>query len=768
MYYDLETLEYNKVINIIANYLNTPYGLLELKSIKPSNNTNEIINNLNETEELRKLIISYHEIPFSNIYNIDSYLEKVSINGIIYEDEFLKINNILLNITNIKNYFKDLDLTYLNKYLQNLKVLTPLQNEILKTIDINGRIYDNASKDLKVIRNEIDILKKRLKEKLNDLLKQYQTKLTNSLITIKNDRFCLPFKMEYKNQIKGIIHDESQTKNTVYIEPISTFELNNKINNLMLQEKKEEEIILYNLTRFLNDYQKDLINNLKIIGKLDFIQAKSSFAIKYNCFKPHLNTNKEISLINARHPLIDQNKVIPIDFNLNNHLSVIITGPNTGGKTITLKTLGLLTLLAQSGILIPADEKSNLNIFDNIFSDIGDEQSIEMSLSTFSSHIKKIKNIIDNLNSNSLVLLDELGSGTDPNEGSILAISILDYLLKNNCISVITSHYSSLKEYAYQNKNVINASVEFDINTLLPTYKLLMGVPGKSNALDIALKLGLKEEIIKEAKDKLIKNQSDIGLLITELENKNYRLNEIIKKNNYLNEELKNKIKQKEEEIIKIEKDKEIIYQETIKKAELSLKEKEKKIEELIKKLNDLEKNTNITPKLAQIKYEYRNLDQIKLKENSNLEININDIVYIPSYNMEGLVLDINKNKNNYLVLINNLKINFKKEDLIFVRKQEIKKEEKIKQVNYNIKKSGSYKLDLRGKRYDEAKIELENFIDKSLLNNFESVQIIHGFGTGTIRKLVWDYLKNNKNVKSYRFGGANEGLNGVTIVYFK
>lgn len=769
MNYDLNTLEYNKILNKLENYINTEYTLELLYKELPSNNYNKIIDKLNETEELRLLIIKNNSIPFQKLNNVNYLFEKALKDGILYEDEFNEIRKILSLIIDVKNYFKNLELKYLDKYYQNLIILKELHQKINDTIDQSNIIFDNASPNLKTIRNGINTYQTRLREKLQELLKSNQSKLSNPVITIKNDRFCLPVKVEYKNQIKGIIHDESQSGTTIYIEPISTIEINNKITNLKNDEKKEKEVILKNLTDFLKQFIDKLRNNIKLLSIIDLIHSKALFAIETNSFLPNISKNKEFNLINARHPLLDKNIVVPISIYLKqNQNSIIITGPNTGGKTLTLKTIGLFHLMLQSGLLVPCDQESTLAIFDHIYADIGDEQSIEMSLSTFSSHIKNIIRILNKINSNSLVLLDELGSGTDPNEGTELAISILDHLIDLDAKSIITSHYSKLKEYAYTNNKIVNASSEFNLETLKPTYKILMDVPGKSNALDIALKLGMDEKIIKKAKDNLIINNKDVSNLIIELENKTYELNKKLVKQDELNKKLEESINKKNKELNLFLKEKDQKLKKHLEKSQKELNNKIEELNNLIKEVTKIQKDkTNITPKLADIKNKLNDINKKDKVINPHYDFKINDIVYISSYGIEGKILKI-LNNNQFEILIGNIKMNFNKNDLVFIResKEEVKKINTYKTVK--VTKSGTNKLDLRGFRYEEAIYELEKFIDQSLVNGFNQIQIIHGHGTGVIRNLVTNYLKTCKHIKEYRFGVENEGLNGVTIATLK
>jgi DNA mismatch repair protein MutS2 len=595
--------------------------------------------------------------------------------------------------------------------------------------------------------------------------------LSDTLIVTRNNHLCVGVKVEFKNVFKGIIMDYSQSGQTVYMEPMACAEIQARLNNLKFEENQEEIKILQKLTGQIGMFDNELNESLNNITYLDLISAKALFAVKYNCFKPNINENQNVKLINARHPLIDQSKVVPISIELgSNYKGIIITGPNTGGKTVALKTVGLLTLMTQSGLLIPADPESDINIFDKVFADIGDEQSIEQSLSTFSSHMTRIINIIDNVSLNSLVLFDELGSGTDPKEGSSLAIAIIKFLLERNSRIIITSHYLELKEFAYNNGDLLNASVEFDIKTLKPTYRLLLGTPGKSNALEIAKRLGLDKRVINYALEEIRSSDNNVNILIDKLETQGYELNEKIKYYNNLINEQKNIVNEYQNKMNIISKKEEEILNLAKKKGEEYLLEVQVKADDLIKQIENAKSNIT-TPELADIKHQVNTLTKGNL--NSELEehdINVDDIVLIKAYNQEGLVLSINKNK--YKVQMNNLTLDFKKEELKYVRKNEKKKEDKKKKYNVsitsNVKKEGKMQLDLRGVRYEDVYDMIDKFIDNAILSNISQVSIVHGYGTGAVRKAVQEYIRKSSVIKSSRYGKEGEGLMGVTVCTLK
>ena len=768
-------LEFQKILDIIAKYSAINQTKEEIRNLSVLTEYDKILELLNETEEMRKNIIKYGEVPFGGITDIRAYVNKSSIGGVLTASEVLQIlftidayKNINLYYRNLKNAY--IEVNYLKKYLDNLIDLSFLSKNIRAIMDDNGVILDSASDLLFQIRRQKKTEKERLKSKLQEVLQSKKDQLTDNIIVIRNDRMCVCVKVDFKNSFKGIIHDESSSGTTVYIEPLSTVEINNKL--LSLENKEREEIfkIMRNISGHIGAYKEELLTNYQIYVNLDIISSKAKYAIFNDAIMPVINQDGYINIIKGRHPLIAKDKIVPIDISLGKtYETIIITGPNTGGKTVALKTVGLLTLMMQSGILIPACEGTNLAVFDHIFVDIGDEQSIEQSLSTFSSHLKKIIEIVDNLRINSLVLLDELGSGTDPKEGSSLAIAILNYLRKRGARTIITTHYSELKSLAYKYDDIINASVEFDIETLSPTYKMLLGIPGKSNALEIAKRLGLNQTIIDDAKEDLSFSEDNVNLMISRLTLEGLDLEKRIDEYSKLIEITKKKEEEFEFEKNKLISNKERILEEARNKAQEIYEESTIKAKNIIQRLEKMELEGNIKAhELASIKHDIKNLknDEEEKILHIDQELSVGDIVLVIPYKLEGEVLKIQKN--GYEVKMGSLKSTFKKEDLNFLRKKIVKKEKTKSKMVSNIKKQGKMELDLRGYRYEEAIMELDKFIDQALLSNYHMVYIIHGFGTGAIRDAVREYLKKCKEVESFRYGGEGEGLNGVTVAYFK
>lgn len=763
MIFEYKALEFNKILNLIAQNAYFDETKNEILNITSSNDINIINELLNETNEALDAINKYGIIPFSDTKSIYKIIKKLDIGSICSIDDFMIINSFILNTKTIINYFDSIkniiNLSSLEKYFLNITYFKKLKEELDKCISYNGTILDNASPDLYEIREKLNTAKNKCRNIINDLLAKNQNTFKNNTITVRNNKMCLPVKAEYKNTFKGIIHDESQTKSTYYIEPIETIEINANIISLENQEKIEIEKILKKLTNILANYKEDLKKDMDLFISLDIIYSKAIYANKYNCIKPILNEYGYTKLINAKHPLIDKDKIVPLNIEIGKDYNmIIITGPNTGGKSVSLKTVGLLTMMVQAGILIQADINSNINIYDNIFAHIGTEQSIEQSLSTFSASIERLVEITKNVSKNSLVLLDELGIGTDPVEGANLAISALDYFNEFKANVIATTHFSDLKIYAYNKKGVINASMEFDSINLLPTYRLLIGIPGKSNALEICERLGLDEKIINNAKLNEEKFNNEINETIDKLTKEAYLLEIKIKEYENLLENVKNKEEKMENEynsyIIKAKKE-----------ANKIIVDAKEKADKVINELDEARKKEFKEHELANIKHLASNLKENNEFVRSNKEINVGMEVYVIPYNTLGEVISINKDK--YKVTFGNLTMDFKLKDISFISNKPKPKKE-IKKGSVAIKKQAKLELDLRGYRYEDAYNELDKFIDDALLSNYSQISIIHGFGTGVIRKMVHEYLKKCPYVKSYRYGGEGEGLQGVTIIYLK
>ena len=713
-------------------------------------------------------------IPIHFSDDVGLYLSKVNKAGVLSEHELTCVSNFLDTIR---------DLFVYNEKLDNFKIESPLFSAVIKSItypkDLNlrikeiitpyGEIKDSASPALKDIRKKIKEADNAIKAKLQEFISKNGDKLSQSIVTVRNDRYVIPVKNDYKNSIKGIIHDQSSSGETVFIEPLSVFEASNKLNHLYEEEKDEIYNILRSVSFKIASYYDELSFSYEEIVKLDIVFAKAKYAIRLNCTKPNINSNGIVNLIGAKHPLLNVAKVVANNIIIGkDYKGIIITGPNTGGKTVLLKTIGLLSLMVKFGMLLPCEADSDIMIFDNVYADIGDEQSIEANLSTFSSHLKNVIDIMDNVTNNSLVVLDELGSGTDPLEGSSLAISIFDFLLKKNCLVIATSHYSELKMHAYNSSDIINASVEFDEVTLKPTYRLLIGVPGMSNAINIARNLGLNKDVIAKAEDYVFSRSDDLNVMLDKLVKQSKMMDEKIQELDNTKKELKQKLEDQTKKLEDIEEAKEAIIAKANKEVKAMIEAKMEEVNDLIDELKTVKKVT--LPELASLKHKANMLEEGYIASNDlpkKEEIKVGDNVYVKSYECYGKVIkDLGNDK--YNVSIGNATMKLSKSDLRLT-KVDSEIDVKTKPASTFIpRKQVSLKLDLRGMRYEEAKDKIDAYLDEAMYSGLHQVTIIHGFGTGTVRKLVQERLKENKNVASFRYGRDGEGGQGATIVEFK
>lgn len=780
----LKTLEFNKIIDKFINFASTTLGKDLCKSLTPAFDFYTINTSLNETNEAVSAILRYGAPTFTSIHDIRTTVNRAKIGSILSIEEILNTADTLRGSRNLKQYFSQFEelSPLLDEKANALYTNQSLENEIYHAIDNTDHVSDHATPELLRIRNQIKNHESNIKEKLNSIIRgnSYSKYLQESIVTLRNGRFVIPVKQEFRANVPGLVHDSSATGSTLFIEPMAIVEANNKIHELYIEEKSEIERILRAFSQKIQAISDDLEFLILTISKLDFCFAKAKFAIDQNAFMPKLNEKGYINLKQARHPLIDSSKVVPIDIYLGDEFnSLIITGPNTGGKTVTLKTVGLLTLMAYSGLFIPCMENSTIAVFDKIFADIGDEQSIEQSLSTFSAHMTNIIKIVKEVNNNSLVLLDELGSGTDPIEGSALAISILDYLYQKGARTISSTHYSELKTYALTTTGVKNASCEFDVNTLKPTYRLTIGLPGKSNAFAISKRLGLNEEILTNAKsiidheqvkfeDVISKLQEDKQIIAKEKEEAKRQLLEI--------SELRKELKESKEKLeiykAKIIDNARAEATDILISAEETAKESIKEIKEA-KKLKDAALNQKLDKARNKIK---KQLSKTYKKELSNevefkpFDVKIGMTVYIPSLDQTASVLTLPDSDGNLFVQagIIKSKINIKK-----LQPSESQNTSTINNVKISVNtklkaQEISSEISLRHMHVEEALYELDKYINDALIANLTTIRIVHGKGEGILRKVVHDYLKNHPNVKSYRLGQYGEGDFGVTIAELK
>ena len=783
----LDKLEFNKVLENLSKYCSTDLGKELAMQLTIYHDANIVKQKLAETEEAVNLVFRNSLPSFYNICDIHNYILRLESSQTLTLKGLLDLNTIFVCAKDLKNYFaKDYinanDFPILEAHFSNLYSNEGVINKITSSIIDENTLDDKASPELQRIRRKIRNLEQDIRSKLNDMIhsSSFSKYIQENVITIRNGRFVIPIKEEYRSQVKGFVHDVSNVGSTLFIEPISIFELNNEINQLKLEEEVEIEKILQQLTSLFYPYIEELQRDVDIIRTLDFIFAKAKYSKAISGITPIINTKKEIHLINARHPLIDSNKVVPISLELGKDFtSLLITGPNTGGKTVTLKTVGLLTCMACSGLNIPADEHSSIFVFDNIFADIGDDQSIADSLSTFSSHMTNIVEITKQANENSLILLDELGSGTDPVEGANLAISILDYFKNLGTLTIATTHYQELKKYALITAGFENASVEFDIETLSPTYKLLIGVPGKSNAFEISQKLGLDTSIIEKAKslmssndvqfEELLKNIYDNQLSI---EKEKEKIEADAQEISLLKEKLQKQNIEKERQ------EKEIINTAKVKARNILLEAKEDAneiIKELSNATNSKEINTlrnSLNTKIGNIKLAPLSSDNINEQQSiPREEIKPGKEVFVPSLNQTGtIVSNISKN-NEVQVQIGSMKMNIKINNLQNTKNSKSSKNTSSSNSSHtSISKTRNIKPEINviGMNVEEATFVIDKFLDDCSLAKLETVRIIHGKGTGKLKNGIHQFLKTNAHVKSFRLGTFGEGEMGVTVVELK
>ncbi len=771
MMFNQTVLEFPKILAQIKSYAETDLGKINVMGIEATNNSELIQVWLNEVFEAKTMIERFDTSPMGGVLNVAEPIKRASLGSTLSIEDLLNIVSLVEAVANNQRYIRkirqlEIPCMTLNHYYDELVTLSVIKTEIDKCIDVKGQVYDDASEELSTIRKKLVVNQKRVTEKMDSLLKSESQKLTDSIITIRNNRLVLPVKAEFKNSFKGIIHDQSSSRETVFIEPMGCVEINNLIQTLYLQESDAIEKILARLSGIVGDHADELMSNFNILTTLDVIFAKAKYSIATDCTKPEITENT-IHLIKGRHPLISKELVVSNTIHFGRYRSIIITGPNTGGKTVALKLLGLLSVMVQSGLLIPVNEGSKTMVFSNIFADIGDEQSIEQSLSTFSSHITKIIKILELVDSKSLVLLDELGSGTDPKEGASLAISIMDYLRESKAYTMVTTHYPEMKLYAFNLDDTVNASVEFDIDTLRPTYRLQIGTPGTSNALEIAKRLGLRDDIIDHAKKVSLSFDNQTSVLMKKLEIQSIELNQEIddykSKKNAL--ELRNHEIQKMLDQTKQDQNKAYVELEKY-KAEIIEKTKEEAMA-LIKELDVMRKQENFKEhELAKLKHDIKNLgtDPILMKKINQKKISVGDIVTVIPYQKQGIVMKL-VGANKYEIQMGILTSVFTEDQLEYSDRKS--SDQKVK-VSVTRSSSAKVELDLRGMRYEEAMMALEKHIDDCLINNLEFTYIIHGYGTGALRKGVQELIRKNKQIKSSRVGGEGEGGSGVTVLYFK
>ena len=757
----INKLEFSLILDKLSEFAILPAVKTQISSLKPSSNINMLEEELTKTQEALRIIQRSMRAPLYMSCDYDKILLLLSKGAILSGKELYETVKLYETIrANVKfaNHLKkdQIESQYFQMITSKLYLNESIEQMLLKALDEEGNVEDNASPKLKSLRKKLVQIELNLKQKLQEIVAKEAAKLSQTSIVLRDDRYCLAVKSEYKNHIKGIIHDTSASMQTIFIEPFIVSQMMSDKAKLQEEEKAEIHRILKELSQILLLEQPLLQENFHLIKEIDFIFAKGMLAKSYDGYRPKLNHQGRLNLIKARHPLLKVKKVIPNTVSFGDgYLGIIITGPNTGGKTVLLKTVGLLCTMIKYGLLIPADEKSDIMIFDQIFCDIGDDQSIESNLSTFSSHMTNITEIINNITPKSLVLFDEIGSGTDPIEGSNLAKAILNYLIKEKVSFITTTHYSDLKTFGFENPYVINASMEFDQHTLSPTYELKLGISGSSNAFNIAKRLGLKEEIINDAKKMAVTSDDIVRQLVLKLEKKAKQLEEQTLEYERLKEDTYQIKQEYDAKVKKFEKEKQILYKKAQAEADefvMTIKNDALQIIEEAKKL----KNDQVKlHEIIDVRHQVNNLDRDIVKEremqntdNRNLEVG--DDVYITSYDQYGTISRILKD-NQYEVSIGNMSVKLAKKELTKVKTIT---NQQPKEINFSFRKSKatiSMTLDLRGKRYEDAKEALDKYIDDLVVVGLKQATIIHGYGTGVIRELVQKFL-NKQKVKNYIF----------------
>jgi len=782
----LKTLEYDKVRQQVATYCTSSIGKSAIEELVPQTDYDKVVQLLEEMDEGLSILRVKGNVPMGGIFDVRPSARRAQIGGMLAAIELMEISSTIRASRILRNFIEDLEadevieIPHFIAKKETMPVLTGLQHEINNCIDDNGAVLDSASTTLRTIRQSLRSEEAKVRSKLESLIRGSNASkmLSDTLVTIRNDRFVIPVKQEYRHHYGGIVHDQSSSGQTLFIEPDSIVQANNEIHRLKMKEQAEVERILLALSAMVQDVAPDLFNLVKVLGDIDVILAKGKYGQANKCTMPKMNQDGYIRLVRARHPLLPIDIAVPNDIEFGKDITaIVITGPNTGGKTVTLKTVGLCTLMAQAGLPVPALDGSQLAVFKQLFADIGDEQSIEQSLSTFSSHMVNIVDILQKFDHESLVLFDELGAGTDPQEGAALAISILDEVHGRGARVMATTHYPELKAYGYNRPGVANASVEFDIETLSPTYRLLIGVPGRSNAFEISSRLGLPESIIERAKGFTGTDRHEVESMIASLEETRRQSEDDAERSHALLLESESLRKELQDKLQAYEERKEALDKKAKEKARKIVEEAKREAEGIIAELREMRKNADQVVKEHELIEARKRLEEATPLENNKVlkkaaqvkaraqNLVVGDEVKVLSYGQRGTLLEKVSNTE-WVVQMGILKMKISDSDLEYIKpeKEPIVRTAGVKNRNGHVK----LELDLRGERYEDAILRTEKYIDDALLANYGRVSIIHGVGTGALRQGIQSYLKNNKRVKSFRFGEAGEGGLGVTVVELK
>ncbi|MEK3995815.1 endonuclease MutS2 [Psychrobacillus sp. FSL K6-2365] len=781
----LRTLEYYKIREEVSNYCTSSIGKSHIDNLIPSVDFIEVTKLLEEMDEGMSILRLRGNVPMGGMTDIRPHAKRAQIGGMLSPTELMEIASTIRASKILRQFLEnvaeseDVKIPHFLQKKEDIPILTALEHEINDCVDENGSVLDSASSTLRTIRQQLRIQVSRVREKLESYTRGANAAkmLSDSIITIRNDRYVIPVKSEYRSHYGGIIHDQSSSGQTLFIEPSAVVQINNDIRSLKVKEQEEINRILIRLTAEVEIVGHDIFLLVNVLGEVDVILAKAKYGQAQKCTMPVINNEGYIRLVKARHPLIPIETAVPNTIEFGKDITtIVITGPNTGGKTVTLKTVGLCTLMAQSGLPIPALDGSEVALFESVFADIGDEQSIEQSLSTFSSHMVNIVDILKKYDDKSLIIFDELGAGTDPQEGAALAISILDAVHGTGARVMATTHYPELKAYGYNRPGVANASVEFDIETLSPTYKLLIGVPGRSNAFEISERLGLPEYIISQAQTFTGTDRGEVNSMIASLEDSRRQAEKDAEETEVHLEEARKVKEGLELRLAELEQNKEKLEQKAKDKAKKIVDEARREADDIISELRKMQANTHKFVKEHELIDAKKRLDaalpdnpvlkkQKKLNETLK-ELKSGDEVKVVSFGQKGTLLEKLSNSE-WSVQIGMLKMKLDESDLEFVKPE---KQKQTVSVN-SIRGRDSHvklELDLRGERYEDAIMRTEKYLDDAILANYPRISIIHGKGTGVLRQAIQQFLKNHSRVKSYRFGEAGEGGHGVTVVELK
>ena len=780
----LKILEFGEITDRLGALAITSPAKERAEKLLPSSDFDQVQNDIKQTLALTNLLRIKGQLPLTNFKDVRPSTKRLGVKANLNAQELGNLLLVLSLAQEINEFLEDVDekvdLTIIDPILDQLDVPDLLFRELKKSIDYDGEVLDTASSELARLRHDIASNEEDIKNRMTTYTKGNSSKyLSEQIVTIRDDRYVIPVKQEYRAKFGGVVHDQSASGQTLFVEPEAVLNLNNRQQNLIAKEKQEIRNILKHLSNIAREDIDSLNNIASALTSLDFLQAKAKLAKEMKASEPKLTKDHSLNLRNARHPLINPEKVVPNNIRLGGDFdTMLITGPNTGGKTITLKTAGLLQLMAQSGLFIPAEEDSQVCVFELIFSDIGDEQSIEQSLSTFSSHMNDIIAIMKNVNSETLVLIDEIGAGTDPEEGASLAISILDFLRKKDAKIMVTTHYPELKLYGYNRPRTTNASMEFDLKTLSPTYRLQIGIPGHSNAFAIARRLGMREDVVKNAQELMSDEDSDINKMIAKL---NAQTKAATTARNRLETSLdrSQKLEQKLQQALdwynqRVQKQLDFAQE----RANEIIAKRRKKADKIIEQLEQ-QKNVGIKEnKIIEAKGELNSLERqannlahnkVLQREKRRHHVSIGDRVKVLSYGQTGTITK-QLSEHEYEVQMGIIKVKVSDRDVERIdNSQSTAKPKRLVRATSAVRRSNAHsELDLRGQRYDEAMTNLDRYIDSVLLAGLDTVTIIHGIGTGAIRKGVWQYLRSSNHVKNFNYAPANEGGNGATIVQLK